>query len=277
MGTAISTPPVTPSIEPTEPATGFRLERLGKEEVTALLSFGLLAISAFLPWMQVLGPFQTIVLTGLQVARGEPGIGLLVLCVLGLGAVLFPNRHTGLACTVLGLVGLLESGYVWSQLTDLVMTTSTTPYVSAFVGSGPYLAVLSSLYLIADGFAIMMKVRASRIAIKAPKQVTNIPASLPPILTEKPPIPRPVRVSEFDVWIPILWLVVILFCGSLSNPRVPGWAGGFTMLSLATIWVYYDSKKRGMKNEFWIATLLLAVIGLPWYAHKLHKLRKTQQ
>jgi len=80
-----------------------------------------------------------------------------------------------------------------------------------------------------------------------------------------------VMVDEFAVWVPILWLVAILAGGYLF-----GIFGGLVLLVAATIYVYYNSKKFGVKGSRWLLTLILAIVGLPLYAYELHKLRKTQ-
>jgi hypothetical protein len=87
-------------------------------------------------------------------------------------------------------------------------------------------------------------------------------------VVQKPPAPP---VGEFDVWIPILLLVAILFLGSLSF-----WLGVFA-LGGATMYMYLNSKKYSIGGGRAIITLLFAIIGLPLYAYDLHKLRKAQQ
>jgi len=269
MQSATTTPPA-PTIQAIESAGGFRLQRLGKEEVAALLSFGLLALSAFLPWAEVLS-LQVVSFTGIQYG---PGITLLILSVIGAGAIFFPKKWTGYGCVLLGLAAFYESGSAMAELQKRVASIIATPYVSVRVGSGISLAVISSFFITADGVALILKRRQLEHTIKAAEAATMRLTSPPSIVTGKPETPRSARVSEFDVWIPILWLVIILL---FSSERAQGWIGGLLMVFLATIWVYHDSKKRGMKNEFWIATLLLAAIGLPWYTYRLHKLRETQQ
>jgi len=75
--------------------------------------------------------------------------------------------------------------------------------------------------------------------------------------------------SQPNAWVPILWLVAILL-GSLVF-----WLAGPVLLVIATIWVYFDSKKRGVGGSPWLVTLLFAIVGLPMYAYELHKVRKT--
>jgi len=79
-------------------------------------------------------------------------------------------------------------------------------------------------------------------------------------------------VEESDVWVPILWLVGMIFLGVVS------WILGLLGLIGATIYVYYNAKKFGIGGGgYAVITLLLAIIGLPVYAYELHKLRKNQQ
>ena len=94
-------------------------------------------------------------------------------------------------------------------------------------------------------------------------------SSSTPIITGESPSPPSIRVSEFHVWIPILWLVVILFFGLLS----PFALSALMVLPFATIWVYLDSKKHGLSESLWLVTLLFAIVGLPLYAYRLHQLR----
>jgi hypothetical protein len=94
-------------------------------------------------------------------------------------------------------------------------------------------------------------------------------SSSTPVVTGKSPTPASTGVSEFDVWKPILWLVVILFLGYLSPLALMG----LIILFFATIWVYRDSKKHGLSESLWIVTLLFAIVGLPLYAYRLHQLR----
>ena len=84
---------------------------------------------------------------------------------------------------------------------------------------------------------------------------------------ERPPAPP---VGELDVWIPILWLVGMIFVGFLS------WILGLLGLISAAIFVHYDAKKYGVESHAGL-TLLFAIIGLPLHANELHKLRKAQQ
>jgi hypothetical protein len=94
-------------------------------------------------------------------------------------------------------------------------------------------------------------------------------SSSTPIVTGESLTPPSTGVSEFDVWKPILWLVVILFLGYLSPLALMG----LIMLFFATIWVYRDSKKHGLSESLWVVTLLFAIVGLPLYAYRLHQLR----
>jgi hypothetical protein len=212
-------------------------------------------------------------MTGLQVAGGVPGTTLLAVVAIGGVATLFSRSLGGFMSLVGGTIVLAVTSAETTRLRSFRIPEVAASYAWSSLGSGSYLATVSGFLVVLAGVIFVVRSLSTR-SVRPAKQTSASPIST---VIEKPPIPRSARVSEFDVWIPILWLVVILFCGSLSNPRIPGWVGGFTMLSLATIWVYYDSKKRDMKSEFWIATLLLAVIGLPWYAYRLHKLRETQQ
>lgn len=86
-------------------------------------------------------------------------------------------------------------------------------------------------------------------------------------VVQKPPAPP---VGEFHVWVPILWLVGMIFLGFFS------WVLGLLGLIGATIYVHYDAKKYGVESQA-VLTLLLAIIGLPLHANELHKLRKAQQ
>lgn len=83
----------------------------------------------------------------------------------------------------------------------------------------------------------------------------------------KPPAPP---VGERDVWVPILWLVGMIFLGFFS------WVLGLLGLIGAAIYVHYDAKKYGVESHAWL-TLLFAIIGLPLHANELHKLRRAQQ
>lgn len=87
-------------------------------------------------------------------------------------------------------------------------------------------------------------------------------------VVQKPPAPP---VGEFAVWVPIVWLVGMIFLGLFFS-----WVGGLLGLVGATIYVHYDAKKYGVESQAAL-TLLLAIIGLPLYANELHKLRKAQQ
>jgi len=79
-------------------------------------------------------------------------------------------------------------------------------------------------------------------------------------------------VDDFAVWIPILWLIAILVGGAIF-----GILGGLVLLIVATIYVYYNSKKFGVGGSTWILVLIFAIVGLPWYAYELHRLQKAQK
>jgi hypothetical protein len=82
---------------------------------------------------------------------------------------------------------------------------------------------------------------------------------------------RPVPpVGEFEVWIPVLWLVAIILLGYYLGLL------GIVVLICATIYVHYNSKKFGIGGSKALITLLFAVIGLPLYAYDLHELRGRQ-
>ena len=93
-------------------------------------------------------------------------------------------------------------------------------------------------------------------------------------------------VGASDVWVPILWLVGILFLGILGfiysflyspAPSLLGWFLGLLGLIGATIYVYSSSKRFGIEGGRAIITFLFAIVGLPLYSYELHKLRKAQQ
>jgi hypothetical protein len=87
-------------------------------------------------------------------------------------------------------------------------------------------------------------------------------------LGDKEQIVRLEEVNQPNVWLPILWLVVLL-----ASSFLLGWLGVIVLI-LATVWVYKDSKNRKLGDSLWILTLLFAIVGLPLYAYRLHQLRK---
>jgi hypothetical protein len=96
---------------------------------------------------------------------------------------------------------------------------------------------------------------------------TISPGSTGAVSTGPPPPP----VGGFDVWIPILWLLGILFFGFVA------WFISIILLIGATIYVYYNSKKFKIESGLAILTLLFAIIGLPLYAWDLYKLKQAQK
>ena len=89
-----------------------------------------------------------------------------------------------------------------------------------------------------------------------------------------------VIVTSNEVWIPILWLFGIIiapFIGVIILPPILGIFLGVIVLVCATIYVYKNSEKHGVKGDRTFLTLIFAIIGLPLYANDLHKLRQKQQ
>ena len=87
-------------------------------------------------------------------------------------------------------------------------------------------------------------------------------------LEQKAQIVRLEGADQPNVWLPILWLIVLLASSLLLGLL------GIVVLVLATVWVYKDSRKRKLGDSLWILTLLFAIVGLPLYAYRLHQLRK---
>ena len=84
---------------------------------------------------------------------------------------------------------------------------------------------------------------------------------------------QPVRLRGADQpnpLIPILWLVAIL-----AGSFILGLVGGVIVLILAAMWVYSDTKKRGIGKWLWVWTLLFAILALPFYAYRLHQLQRA--
>ena len=85
----------------------------------------------------------------------------------------------------------------------------------------------------------------------------------------RPPIIQTESRPQPNIATRFLWLFAILAAGFLFS-----WIGGAIVLILATIWVYYDSKKYGLDDSLWLITLLFAIVGLPLYAYRLHQISK---
>lgn len=98
-------------------------------------------------------------------------------------------------------------------------------------------------------------------------ETDSLPSSVGAVSTGPPAPP----VGEFDVWIPILWLLGILFFGFIA------WFIGIIVLISATIYVYYNSKKFNIGGGLTILTLLFAIVGLPLYSWDLYKLKQKQE
>jgi hypothetical protein len=88
--------------------------------------------------------------------------------------------------------------------------------------------------------------------------------------TTKAEIPAAPAVSSSDVWIPIVLLILIVALGFVA------WWLGVAMLIFATFYVHVNSRKFGVGGGRAFVTLLVAIVGLPLYAHDLHKLRQSQ-
>jgi len=122
-----------------------------------------MAVSAFLPWFQISTAFGQTNLTGLQVMGGEPGKWLLAWALLGGLTTLFlnPRRatrkwlHDGLSDIVLGISILLITLGDMNHLESIGQTG--TPSAIALLGSGGYLAIVSSLLVFVAGIVIEVK------------------------------------------------------------------------------------------------------------------------
>lgn len=225
--TLVAAPPqLRSTVESMEAASRFSLRRLGREEVATLFGFLLMAISTFLPWGEGLG-ILNVSFTGIQ--YGAPGILLLLLSVLWAIVVLFSSYWTGYICVFAGFLAMLESVAAMGELERRIAGIATTPYFSLRVGSGVSLAIISSLFVMVGGIALILKRRQSERTMKAAEAATMRLTSPPSIVTGKPETPRSARVGEFDVWILILWLVIILL---FSSERAQGWIGGLLMVFL---------------------------------------------
>ncbi len=76
-------------------------------------------------------------------------------------------------------------------------------------------------------------------------------------------------ISATPAWVPIVWLIAILIAGMVDLFL------GVIALVGVTIWVYRDSKKysiRGSPVLLAVVTFMLAIVGLPLYAYRLHQL-----
>jgi hypothetical protein len=111
-----------------------------------------MAASAFLPWASVSTVFGQIELTGLQVAKGGPGMVLLAIALVGGLATLFSITWGTLIDYAGGGIAFLETGYAMSRISSIAAET-TTSYVRSDLGSGGYLAIASSFLVIVAGAA----------------------------------------------------------------------------------------------------------------------------
>jgi ribosomal protein L40E len=89
---------------------------------------------------------------------------------------------------------------------------------------------------------------------------------LPEIQSE----PEPIR--SVDVWVPLVWLAALLVVGVMAGLLFEAVA-----IVAGAIYVYYNSKKFGIRGWYWLLALVFALLGLPLYAYELNKLRKMQQ
>jgi hypothetical protein len=148
--------------------SGSWFQKMGQEGLLALLGYVLMAVSAFLPWATVSTVFGQIELTGLQVAKGEPGIVLLVFALIGGLTTLVPRRTfwTGLGDAGIGIFVLLETAVDMSRIAAIAKET-TTSYVRSDLGSGSYLAMVSGCLVVVAGIAIAVKSRSAKRTVKA--------------------------------------------------------------------------------------------------------------
>ena len=108
-------------------------------------------------------------MTGLQVARGEPGMVLLGVALLGALATLFSKAMGGFMDLAGGAIVLLETRGEMSNLSSIA-EEATTSYVRADLGSGGYLAVVSSVLVIFAGIITVLKLESDRSRKTATKE-----------------------------------------------------------------------------------------------------------
>jgi len=89
--------------------------------------------------------------------------------------------------------------------------------------------------------------------------------------------PKRQSVNEFDVWLPILVLIGVIFGASIFGLGGNIWMP-WVLLFIAAIYVYKDAKKHELQDPwvYPVFTFLFAIVGLPYYAYKLNELRKEQ-
>lgn len=132
------------------------IRKMGREGLLALIGFGLMALSAFLPWAVAGSALGEIRMTGLQVAKGEPGAVLLVVAVLGGFATLFSEKLSCVICILGGFGILLEVKSVMDNVAKIAASV-TSAYVWAGLDSGGYLALVSGFIVLAAGILHLLR------------------------------------------------------------------------------------------------------------------------
>jgi ribosomal protein L40E len=130
-----------------------------------------MVISPFLPWLQgyIVG-LKFSESTGLQIGGGELGLFLIVLGLIGVVGSLFgkkASRKSGFFDVVIGIVALLEVGYVMSFFANLFTPSPETPNVIFDIGSGVYLAIAGALLVVIAGLTTVAKTSSTRRPLKA--------------------------------------------------------------------------------------------------------------
>lgn len=148
------------------------VEKIGFEGLVASIGFFLMAVSAFLSWVDVTSVSGQFHLTGLQVMGAQPGMLLLAFALLGGLTIWFlssrrtPKRwiHDGLSDIIFGTGVLMLTISDMDHLRNVPIAAS----LRFDFGSGCYLAIVASLLVLGAGIVIESKSYLAHVNLGKP-------------------------------------------------------------------------------------------------------------